>query len=107
MMLTFFGLLSFSSWLDTSFVGRGHHRQVNAVLGNLLRLHYPRVVVRGAGRSGPRIGWRDYARASDARYRKCSGSRDEHILGNFIYVYNFCRLLQNIISVLTIECLVL
>jgi hypothetical protein len=35
----FFCLLSFISWLDTSFDGRGHHRQVNAILGNLLLLH--------------------------------------------------------------------
>jgi hypothetical protein len=74
MMLTFFCLLSSSSWLDTSFDGRGHHRQVNAILGNLLRLHYLRVVVRGASRSGPAIGWRDYARAPDARYRNDQGA---------------------------------
>jgi hypothetical protein len=48
-----FFLLCFSSWLDSSFDGRGHHRQVNAILGNLLRLHYPGVAVRGAGHSGP------------------------------------------------------
>jgi hypothetical protein len=53
MMLTFLCLLSFSSWLDTSFDGRGHHRQVNQILVNLLCLHYPGVVMRGAGRSGP------------------------------------------------------
>jgi hypothetical protein len=51
MMLTFLCLLSFSSWLDTSFDGRCHHRQVNQVLGNLLRLHYPIIVIKGAGRS--------------------------------------------------------
>jgi hypothetical protein len=38
---------------------------------------------------------------------KCLGSREEHILGTFIYVYNFCYLLQYIISVLTVECLLL
>jgi hypothetical protein len=53
MMLTFLFLLSFSFWLDTSFDGRGHHMQVNQILGNLLRLHYPGVVMRGAGHSGP------------------------------------------------------
>jgi hypothetical protein len=37
----FFCLLCFSSWLDTSFNERGDHRQVNQVLCNLLRLHYP------------------------------------------------------------------
>jgi hypothetical protein len=52
----FFCLLSFSSRLDTIFDGRGHHRQVNPILGNLLRLHYPGVVVRGVGRSVPMTG---------------------------------------------------
>jgi hypothetical protein len=51
MMLTFLCLLSFISWLDTSFDERGHHRQVNQVLGNLLRLHYPRIMMKGAGHS--------------------------------------------------------
>jgi hypothetical protein len=64
----FFCLLSFSSWLDTSFDGRGHHRQVNTIFGNLFRLHYPGVVVMGAGRTAPATSWRDYARALDARY---------------------------------------
>jgi hypothetical protein len=36
-----------------------------------------------------------------------SGSHEKRILGKFIYVYNFCHLLQYIISVLTIECLIL
>jgi hypothetical protein len=53
MMLTFLCLLSFSSSLDNSFDGKGHHRQVNQILGNLLRLHYSGVVMRGAGHSGP------------------------------------------------------
>jgi hypothetical protein len=51
MMLTFLCLLSFSSWLDTSFDGSGHHRQVNQVLGNLLRLHYLEIMMKGACRS--------------------------------------------------------
>jgi hypothetical protein len=53
MMLTFLCSLSFSFRLDTSFNGRGHHRQVNLVLGNLLRLHYSRIMMKGAGRSEP------------------------------------------------------
>jgi hypothetical protein len=63
MMLTFLYLLSFSSWLNTNFDGRGHHRQVNQVLGNLLRLHYPGIVMKGAGHSEPVTTWCDYARA--------------------------------------------
>jgi hypothetical protein len=52
MMLTFLCLLSFSFWLH-SFDGRGHHRQVNQVLCNLLHLHYPGIVIKGVGRSEP------------------------------------------------------
>jgi hypothetical protein len=90
----FFCLLSFSSWLDTSFDRRGHHMQVNVILGNLLWLHYPRIVVRGAGRTVPVTIWHDYARAPDARYGNAQGVMKECILGKFIYVYNLCHLLQ-------------
>jgi hypothetical protein len=68
MMLTFLCLLSFSFWLDTSFDGRGHHRQVKQVLGNLLRLHYPGIVMMGAGHCEPITTWHDYAHAPDAIY---------------------------------------
>jgi hypothetical protein len=67
MMLTFLCLLPFSSWLDTGFDKRGHHRQVKQILGNLLRLHYPGLVTK-SGRSEPATTWRDYAHAPDARY---------------------------------------
>jgi hypothetical protein len=69
----FFCLLSFSSWLDTSFDGRGQHRQVNASLGNLLRLHYSGLVVRGASRTTPVTSWRDYAHVPDARCENAQG----------------------------------
>jgi hypothetical protein len=72
-MLIFLCILYFSSWLYTSFDGRGHNRQVNAILGNLLRLHYPGLVTRGAGRTAPTTTWRDYARAPDARYGNAQG----------------------------------
>jgi hypothetical protein len=67
MMLTFLCLLSFSSWLDTSFDETGYHRQVNQILGNLLHLHYPGLVMKG-GHSEPMTTRRDYACALDARY---------------------------------------
>jgi hypothetical protein len=50
MMFTFF---VYYLSVPGCFDGRGHHRHVNAILGNLLHLHYPGVVVRGADRSGP------------------------------------------------------
>jgi hypothetical protein len=52
MMLTFLYLLSFNSWFDTSWDGRGHHRQVNQILGNLICLHYLGLVMKG-GHSEP------------------------------------------------------
>jgi hypothetical protein len=70
----FFCLLSFSSWLDNNFDRRGHHSQVNTILGNLLQLHYLGVVVRGAGRTAPMTSWRDYAHAPDARYGNAQGA---------------------------------
>jgi hypothetical protein len=33
--------LSCSSWEDAMFQGTSHQRQVNAILGNLVRMHYP------------------------------------------------------------------
>jgi hypothetical protein len=75
-MLTFLCLLSFSSWLDTSFDGRGHHRLVNKILGNLLHLHYPGLVMKGVGRSEPTTTWRDYTRAPDARYGNAQHAPD-------------------------------
>jgi hypothetical protein len=87
MMFTFFCLLSFSSWLDTSFDKRGHHRQVNAILGNLLGLHYPGLVVRGAGRTTPVTSWCDYARASDARYGNAQGvMRNAFWISSYIFI---------------------
>jgi hypothetical protein len=71
-MLTFLCLLSFNSWLDTNWDRRGHHRQVNQILGNLIRLHYPGLVMKG-GHSEPVTTWCDYACALDARYGNAQG----------------------------------
>jgi hypothetical protein len=72
MMLTFLYLLSFSSWLDASWDRRGHHKQINHILGNLIHLHYPVLVTKG-GCSEPTTTWRDYARAPDAIYENAQG----------------------------------
>jgi hypothetical protein len=95
-MLTF--LLSFNSWYDNSFDGRGHKRQVNVALGNLLQLYYPEVVVTGASRSVPVTGWYDYALALDARYKKSQGAvRNALWVSSYIFItsvsftiYNLC-----------------
>jgi hypothetical protein len=60
--------LSCSQWEDTTFEGTGHKRQVNAVLGNLVRLHYPGEVTRSDGTNFPATCWADYAIALDVTY---------------------------------------
>jgi hypothetical protein len=87
MMLTFFGLLSFNFWYDRSFDGTGHKRQVNAILGNLLRLYYPGVVAMGADRSALVIGWLDYARAPNARYGNAKADmRNAFWVSSYIFI---------------------
>jgi hypothetical protein len=87
MMLIFLSLLSFSSWLDTSFHRRGHHRQVDQVLGNLLRLHYPGIVMKCVGRSEPAITWRDYTRAPYAIYGNAQGvMRNTFWISSYMFI---------------------
>jgi hypothetical protein len=73
MMLTFLCLLSLCSWHNNSFNRRGHKRQVNTALVNLLRLHYPGVMVTGADRRAPVTCYRDYALSPDAIYGNAQG----------------------------------
>jgi hypothetical protein len=88
-MLTFLCLLSFSSWLDTSWDRRGHPRQVNQILGNLIHLHYPGLVTKG-GHSEPVTTWRDYARALDARHENAQGVvRHSFWVSSYMFI-NFC-----------------
>jgi hypothetical protein len=96
-MLTFLYLLSFSYWLDTSWDGRGHHRQVNQILGNLIRLNYPGLVTMG-GRGEPATTWHDYARAPNARHGNAQG-----VVRHAFWVSSY----MFIIFVLTIACLIL
>jgi hypothetical protein len=51
-----------------SFNGRGHHRQVNQVLGNLCRLHNPRIVIDSKGMVVPCTSWSHFALAPHATY---------------------------------------
>ena len=48
------------TWIDDSFTGTGHYRQVNMVLGNLVRLHWPGVVTLPAGESVLATTWEHY-----------------------------------------------
>jgi hypothetical protein len=60
--------LSCCQWDDMSFNGRGHHRQVNQVLGNLCRLHNPRIVIDSKGMVVPCTSWSHFALAPHATY---------------------------------------
>jgi hypothetical protein len=66
--------LSCSSWEDTIFWGTGHQRQVNIVLGNLVRMHYPGGVTWSVGTTSPTTCWDDYALAPDATYVPAKGA---------------------------------
>ncbi|KAL5647682.1 hypothetical protein ACJX0J_042037, partial [Zea mays] len=46
--------------IDDSFTGTGHYRQVNMVLGNLVRLHWPGLVTLPSGESVPATTWEHY-----------------------------------------------
>jgi hypothetical protein len=48
------------TWIDDSFIGTGHYRQVNMVLGNLVRLHWPGLVTLPSGESFPATTWKHY-----------------------------------------------
>jgi hypothetical protein len=49
----------FSSWEDTTFQGTCPQGQVNGVLGNLIRMHYPGEVTRSDGTTSPSNCWDD------------------------------------------------
>jgi hypothetical protein len=71
---TYFCLLSYSSWDDTGFDGRGHHRQVNAILGNICRLYNPGIVVNKRGETIACTSWRHFGLAPDARFGNAQGA---------------------------------
>jgi hypothetical protein len=50
------------------FQGTCHQRQVNAVLGNLVHMHYPGEVTQSDGTTSPATCWDDYAFAPDVMY---------------------------------------
>jgi hypothetical protein len=55
--------------------GRAHaiKRQVNAVLGNLVRLHYPGEVTRTDGTRSPATCWANYTLSPDMTYGTAQG----------------------------------
>jgi hypothetical protein len=66
--------LSYSSWEDTMFWGTIHQMQVNGVLGNLVRMHYPGEVTRSDGTNSPATSWADYALAPDVMCGTAQGA---------------------------------
>jgi hypothetical protein len=65
--------LACSSWDDTTFQGTGHKRQVNVVLDNLVRMHYPGEVTQSYGTISPTTCSDDYALAPNVTYRSTKG----------------------------------
>jgi hypothetical protein len=66
--------LACSLWDDTTFQGTGHKRQVNTVLGNLVRMHYPEEVTQSDGTISPTTCWDDYALAPNVTYGSTQGA---------------------------------
>jgi hypothetical protein len=62
-----------SSWEDTTFWGTCHQSQVNAFLGNLVRMHYPGEVTRSDGTIFSATCWDDYVLTPDATYGTAKG----------------------------------
>jgi hypothetical protein len=61
--------LSCNTWVDTTFKGEKCQRQVNIVLGNLVRLHYPVVApCPGSGPASAVVSWGDFALATNINY---------------------------------------
>jgi hypothetical protein len=50
------------------FWGTVHQTQVNNVLGNLVRMHYPSEVTQSDDTSSPATCWADYTHAPDTTY---------------------------------------
>jgi hypothetical protein len=78
--------LSCSQWEDTTFEGTGHKRQANAVLGNLVRLHYPGEVTRSDGTCSPATSWADYALSPNATYKTAQGAVWSDIWVSFLVI---------------------
>jgi len=66
--------MSCSSWDDSGFDVRGHHRQVNYVLGNLCRLHYPGLVTGEQGELIVVLNWDQYRLAPNADHLNAQGA---------------------------------
>jgi hypothetical protein len=58
---------------DTTFEGTCHKRQVNAILGNLVHLHYPNEVTQSNGTSSTSTCWADYGLSPNAMYGIAQG----------------------------------
>jgi hypothetical protein len=84
--------LSCSSWEDTTFRGTGHQRQVNCVLGSLMRMHYPGEVTHSDCTNSPAICWADYALAPDVMYGTAHGAVWSNLWVSFFKVLSLTQL---------------
>jgi hypothetical protein len=78
--------LTCSSWEDTTFDGTSNKRQVNGVLGNLMRWHYSSEVTRTDGTSSPTTCWADYALTPDASYGISQGAVCSDFWASFLVI---------------------
>jgi hypothetical protein len=66
--------LACSSWVNTTFQGTDYKSQVNAVLGNLVHMHYPGEVTQSDGIISSATCWDDYALAPNVTYGSTQGA---------------------------------
>jgi hypothetical protein len=84
--------LSCSSWEETTFRGTVHQRQVNGLLGNLVRMHYPDEVTWSNGTSSPATCWADYTLAPDVMYGTAQGAVWRDLWVSFFKVLSLMHL---------------
>ena len=82
------------SWFNTSFDGVRHHRQVNQILGNLIRYHWPDVVTNpGTGELIPITQWDQYRFSHDGEYHNAQGTMWYDFWVSFHYNVNILNVL--------------
>lgn len=77
------------SWIDSRFDGTTKVRQVNQILGNLCRLHYPGVVTLPSGERQLATTWDHYRFAPDGDYGTAQGAVSHDFWVRFFFMYEF------------------
>jgi hypothetical protein len=78
-------------WFDTSFEGGvKHHRAVNHILGNLLRLHWPGLVTHPvSGEEVPCLNWDMFYYQFDSQFQYVQGVVWNAFWVSFSYCVNY------------------